>query len=350
MIVSVLLAACNTDVAKSFEPRSNALGKMNEIVIIADQDVWDGMAGDSFSYYFESAYPILPAPEPLFDLRHFTVEELEESPLRKELRSYAILADLSDNESPTTQMLINDMGDVKYQQARTGEINNILGKNKWARGQVLIYLFGQDEQKLASAISDNFSAVARRINSHDFNQLKSSIYVKGVQKGISARLQQNFDINLDIPVDYKVAKEEENLLWLRKDTDKATVNLVFKEVPYTSKDQLTKENLMAMRNAFGKAEVSTDTPGSFMVINDEDLPVYDYVQRIDDKYALEIRGVWETTKDFFGGPFITYLILNESTNTLLYVDAFVYAPGSEKRNLMMQLDLLAKSIDFIEGS
>ncbi len=347
IILACCFSACTSDVAKSFEPKSSALGKMNEIVVIADQDDWEGAIGDTFRYYFASAYPILPAPEPLFDLRHFTTDELLESPLRKELRTYAFLADLSDEESSTTKMVKRDLGEVRFKEAAVyKKINTIIGKNKWARGQQLFYFFGTDEATTAASISEHFAVAAKRINNHDYKQLKSTLYSKGLNLGHAADLKDQFGINVDIPVDFRLAKKEDNLRWLRMDTDKETVNLVFQKFAYNDKNQLSKAHLMKLRNEFGKEYVTTDVKGAYMVINDEDLPVFEYVTKIDDQYTLEIRGVWETENDFFGGPFISYLILNESKNELIYVDAFVYAPGEDKRDLMMQMDLAAKSISF----
>ncbi len=345
--LACLFSACTSDVAKSFEPKSSALGKMNEIVVIADQDDWEGAIGDTFRYYFASAYPILPAPEPLFDLRHFTTEELLESPLRKELRTYAFIADLSDETSSTTKMVKRDLGELRFKEAAVyKKINTIIGKNKWARGQQLFYFFGTDEASIAASVSEHFSTAARRINNHDYKQLKSTLYSKGLNLGHASDLKASFGINVDIPVDFRLAKQEDNLTWLRMDNEKATVNLVFQKLAYHDKNQLSKEYLMKLRNEFGKEYVTTDVKGAYMVINDEDLPVFEYFTNIDDQYTIELRGIWETEKDFFGGPFITYLILNEAKNELLYVDAFVYAPGEEKRDYMMQMDLLAKSITF----
>ena len=100
-----------TDVLNDMQSKPNALGKMNEVVVICDDMLWDAGPGDSTVYYFESPYPIMPAPEPLFDLRHFSTEDLNMDRLRKELRTYLVLADLSDSESLTTQMVKNDLGE-----------------------------------------------------------------------------------------------------------------------------------------------------------------------------------------------------------------------------------------------
>ncbi len=349
LILLVLLVACNNDVAKSFEPKNTALGKMNEIVVIADEDLWQGMVKDSFTYYFGSAFPILPAPEPMFDIRHFTTEEIMAEPLRRELRTYAILADLSDENSATTKMVKRDLGETKTKEAMTQRaINSTIGKNKWANGQQLIYFFGQNETNLSSSFRNNFAAAAKRINDHDFNQLKSSVYARGLHLGHGATLKQKYAIDIEIPAGYVIAKEEtkNNLTWLRRDTDDATFNIVFQSFKYTNEAQLKKPQIITLRNEFGKEYVTTSQPNAYMVVNDEDLPVFEYFTKIDDRYTVEVRGIWETVNDFFGGAFITYMILDEKNSQILYADVFTYAPGKEKRNLMQQMDIIIKSITF----
>ncbi len=345
------LVSCNDDVKKSLEPRSSALGVMNEIVVICDNDMWEGAVGDTFRFYFESAYPIMPQPEPLFDLRHFSVKELQIEPMRKELRTYAILADLSDENSPTTRMVKTDLGAEKFNAALAdGTPVSSVGRDKWARGQVLFYLFGKDREALSQSIVKNFAAVARRVNKHDEKQLHASVYARPINKGLTNQVAERFGLRVDIPGDFKVATSDEaaNVLWLRKDTKEAIVNVVFQTLPYSSTKQLERNEIIQLRNRFGKKYVESDSPSDYMVVNEDDLPVYEYKINIDEHYAIELRGIWEMTEAFVAGPFTTYMILNEKANRIIYVDTFVFAPGEEKRDYMQQLNHMVRSAKLVE--
>ena len=348
-----MLSACNNEITQQLEPKSAALGKMNEIVVISDKDLWESMVGDTFRYYFQSAYPILPVPEPLFDLRHFTTEDLELQPLRKELRTYVILANLADENSPTTQMVMKDLGDERYYNARTkGEQSSSVGKDKWARGQLLFYLFGNSHDDIAESIKKHFPAIGRRVNEHDEKQLKSSVYMDRVNKGLSRKVSEEYGIEIEVPGEYQVAVEDKNvkLIWLRKDTKDAILNMVFRKLDYTNAGQLSLESMIKLRNEFGAKYVTSDAENDEMVVNNEDLPVYEYTFDLDGRYTKEFRGVWEMTKSFAGGPFATYIIVDEKNKSLIYADMFVMAPGVSKRNYMMQLDHIIKSGKMISDS
>ena len=346
LLLLVLVTSCNNEITQQLEPKGVALGKMNEIVVISDEQLWESMVGDTFRYYFESAYPILPVPEPMFDIRHFSVEEIEAQPLRKELRTYVILSNLADENSPATNMVMNDLGDEKYYRARTkSELNSSVGKDKWARGQVLFYVFGNTHDEIAASIRKHFPAIARRVNDHDEKQLKSTIYIDRINKGLSKKVKEDFGLEIEVPGEYQVAAEDtkDNVLWLRKDTKDAILNMVFRSLDYNDQAQLAMENMIKLRNDFGAKYVSSDIENDAMVVNDKDLPVYEYTFELDGKYTKEFRGVWEMTDSFAGGPFNTYLIVDDENRRIIYADVFVMAPGVSKRNYMMQLDYIIKS-------
>ena len=328
------------------ESKGTALGKMNEIIVIADDKVWEGALGDTFRFYFESAYPILPAPEPLFDLRHFTPNDLKVQPIRKELRTYVILADVDDLDSETTQMVRKDVGSEKidYPENNKPKITSV-GKDKWARGQLLVYLYGKGEKQLSEAIVSSFSAIAKRINQHDSKQLKAGLYVDKINLGLTDRLKDQYGLDLQIPRDFKTAVEntEDRVLWLRKNTKKADLHLVVMAVPYTDKTQLQKGNILALRDEFGSKYLTMDSKTDVMVVDSINLPVYEYPCAIDGTYGKELRGIWKLTESWVGGPFTSYMILNQKRNELIFVDVFVQAPGTRKRDLMMQLNHMVKT-------
>jgi len=347
IVITMTMLACNSDVASSLEARSMAMGKMNDILVIADDTLWNGDLGDTIRYYLESPYPIMPTPENTFDLRHFNATEIENQPLRRGLRTYVIVADLDDMESKVTKMVRADLGEDKFTRARKeNKLGTSVGKNKWANGQMLVYLFANGKEDLSRTIRQSFPAISKRINEHDKKMLESQVYVRKIDKGLSQDVLYNYGIDLKLPQDFQVAEEvkEENLIWFRKDTEIAILNLVIQKMPYTGEKQFRKTALLDLIETFGKTYVTSATEGSIMRTNDEDFPVFEYTDNINGMYTKEIRGVWEMTKDFMGGPFVAYQMHNKETNELIFAYAFVYAPGKAKRDFVQQLDFLVNSI------
>lgn len=351
LILTVVLISCQNvgnPLVTDYKPK--AISKSNDIVVIADNEIWKGAVGDTFRYYFESAYPITPSPEPIFNLRFFTPRELTAEPLRRELRTYCVLADLQDTLSETTKMLIGDYGPERLKRVmRSDSVQTGVGKNKWAQDQLVVYIFGQGEEKLMEAIRDNFNSVTNKIHQHDATQIKANTYVSGRNLGLSEKIKNEFLIRLDVPGDYKEAMfipEGDRMIWLRKDTKRATLNMVIQKFKYEDIAQITSGNAIKKTNEFGMF-VNTDTPGSHMVVNDEDLPILENVKEISGNYTLEIRGIWEMKNDFMGGPFIAYLIPHTKSNSYIFIMSFVYAPGMEKKIFLQELETVVNSFDFL---
>ena len=106
-----LLTSCASDSSSNYRPpMSGAIGKTSEIVVVADDNVWEGMAGDSMRYYFESAYLLLPQPEPMFDLRHLTPEQLKNDRMLRDLRTFVFLGNFQDEHSETNKIIQKDLG------------------------------------------------------------------------------------------------------------------------------------------------------------------------------------------------------------------------------------------------
>lgn len=336
------LSRCTNSSGTQF--KSKALGRMNEVVVICDDDVWKSGIGDSIRYYYESAYPLLPAPEPLFDVRHYSVKDLETGPHRTELRTYLIVANLSDTTSSTTKMVRYDLGEERFNEALTDHgLKTTIGRNKWANGQVLMYVFGPDSSSIKSSIVKSFPTIAERIAKHDLKQLDASIYaVGGVNEGLSNDIANTYAINNRIPTSYVVVKnEQDTLLWLRRDSKEAIQNIVYFSEKYTDQKQLSKAYILDKLNSFGKNYVESTNSDSYLTIHERHLPVLEYDSVIDTTYAKELRGIWEMTEDFYGGPFIAYA--QAKGDKVTYVLAFLLAINTDKRDYMKQMDHIIKN-------
>jgi len=338
-----VLAGCK-DTFANLQSKPSALGVMNEIVVICDDAMWEGSVGDSLMYYYASPYPIMPSPEPLFDVRHFSTGQLLAEPLRKELRTYLILADLLDKDSPTTIMLREDLGEEIIRKFNENPNQfSTAGKDKWARGQVLVYIMGNGPEDLARNLIHAFPRVSKRVRAHDNKQLQAQTYMNGSSTELTNLVAKEFGIKMKVPGDFKLAVNGKNFLWLRKDNREITASIVIKSFPYKDKSQMELEGLIEMRDRIGLL-IEGSSIGSVMRTNVVSLPVYTYPKEVAGRYAIESRGIWEMTEDFLGGPFINFAVIDG--DRILVIDAFVYAPGKDKRDYIQQLELILSSLEF----
>lgn len=343
LTVLVYLMSCSDEAKIRLTPKPVAFGKMNSIAVVADKNTYEATA-DSLDYYFGTAYPIMPTPEPMFDIRPFTLEDLQADKLKKELRTYLFLVNLDDPNSPMTKMLREDLGEDKYLKAKAdNKVNSAIGFDKWARGQLVVYLMGRNMDGLFASIRTNFSAVASKINEHDNDQLKANLYgPSGKNEAENEIVKSRFGIDLKLPSTFQKAKtiDNDNFAWYVRDMKEATQNLVIRKYPYRSQAQFAKDSIIALRDIYGKKYISSQIPGSYMITHRKILPTYEYQTTIDGAYAKEVRGIWELENDFKAGPFISFAILNEPKNEMIFIDGFVFGPGGKKREAIQQLSYI----------
>lgn len=335
-------------ISDKFKATPTAISASNTIVVIADEDLWEGPVGDTFRYKYEGPYIIMPQPEEIFDLKYFTPLQMEEGSIRKELRTYIYLADLSDTTSMTTKAVRADLGASLYAQAmKNPSINNKVGKDKWAFGQMIIYIFGNGQNNLIDNIDKTFASVRKKVNDFDRPQIAAKTYLKGVNQLLTSGLKDKFGITMDIPGEYVLAVEDSTTTWLRRDEKEMIMNILISKIPYRSKDQFTKEGFKELFKKTSKAVISSSTPGSSMIVNDEDLPLFSVTLEVDKTYAQEYKGIWEMSYDYMGGPFFAYLIKHPHRDEILLVNVFIFAPGEKKRDHMQLLEHIVSSLKFI---
>lgn len=341
--------SCSDELARGFKALPNAFGEINQIVIVTDDEMWESPVGDTIRYYFAAAYPILPQPEPIYDLIQFTPLELDIEPARKEFRNYIVVANLSDESSETTQMMINDLGREKINDLKSNsKMNSTVGRDKWAKGQQLIYQFAFNDDELIDYLKSNFKAISKRIDNSNENKIESTVFQSGTDFGIIRKLEDSLSVSLKIPNDYNEAliESEDGFAWLRFDTEDIISNILIYKVDYVDRSQLTPEGIKAIRDSLGRKYVASEIEGTYMKINDIDLPLVTSNLNINGYFSIEARGIWEIENDYMGGPFLSYLLHNPDTNELLFLDGFIYAPGKEKRNYMLFLEQILKSVNF----
>ncbi|MDB4538895.1 DUF4837 family protein [bacterium] len=347
-----LLTSCASDSNSNYRPpMSGAIGKTSEIVVVADDNVWEGMAGDSMRYYFESAYLLLPQPEPMFDLRHLTPEQLKNDRMLRDLRTFVFLGNFQDEHSETNKIIQKDLGPEKIERAKTDtKFHTVVGHNKWARGQLVTFIFGNSQQALSENIKSSFPKIAKRVHDFDQSQIGNYVYFKGRNIAIEKTIKEKMGAEMNIPQEYFVAINEENTIWLRKESTKLSANIFIHKLPYTSQSQFTQEGIRSIRDSLGKKYVTTEVTGAYMRTNDVDLPMFAIPMELHGNYAVEVRGVWDLVNDFMGGPFIGYLIHDKADNQLLYIEGFIHAPSTTKRKFMERIEHILRNTKFGNSS
>ena len=60
--------------------------------------------------------------------------------------------------------------------------------------------------------------------------------------------------------------------------------------------------------------------------------------------TIETRGTWEVKNDYMAGHFLNYIIQDTTNNRLLVMEGFVFSPSIQKRNYMVELEAIFRSL------
>ena len=59
---------------------------------------------------------------------------------------------------------------------------------------------------------------------------------------------------------------------------------------------------------------------------------------VGGRTIVEMRGLWQMHGDIMGGPFVSHTMIDSLRGVTVTAEAFVYAPGEEKRNIIKRME------------
>ena len=291
-------------------------GNLNEVSVVIENDLWEGAVGKELKTAFSKPIYGLPQQEKQFILRQMPP---------------GIFSGFA-----TKSRVI-----IKIESNKKKGINVV--SNKYASPQKIIVISGANANQIIQQIRSKTKEIFSILRNSEIREKK-----RRIKKSLSSSssLKKVFNITLDYPSIYREASVLENFVWLRKDTKSGSVNLSIFEAPLT-RDKLSKQKIIAIRDSVAKTTIPGPTLGTYMTTD----PEYRAVSKpiiINKKTGMETRGLWEVKKQFMGGPFINFSIVDSTNRRILYFDGFVYSPGTAKADYIFELEAIIKSLKILK--
>ncbi len=315
-----------------------ARGAGGEVVLVMDSAAWEGKLGEEIRETFMKAMPGLPQPEPYFDLRRVDPAKLNN--VLRSARNMLYVTTL-DNESPSGRRIRSYFTENSIKQIQADSNLFMYPKrNEFARGQDVLYLFGNTEQELLNNLADNRDQVRSYFDNIERDRIQQKMYSAGEDKKLSGRILQEHQFSIRVPFGYKQVPLEnaENFVWLRQlgqDIDRS-VFVYYQD--YTSEAAFHPDSILALRNKVTRQYIA-DSKDVYMVMQ-EQVPVDFDTVTFRGKYALEARGLWKLNNNSMGGPFLSYTFVDQDLGRLYYIEGFVYSPGKDKRPYIREIDAI----------
>ena len=138
-------------------------------------------------------------------------------------------------------------------------------------------------------------------------------------------------------------------IWLKKEITSGNLSLLVYQVPIKYKKDTTNiaNNIIRIRDSIGKRFIHGSKPRTRMITEPAFSPFLSKTI-ISEKTAFETKGTWDLMNDFMSGPYINYAFIDKENKRILILEGFCYAPSKEKRDLMLELESIIKTVQFIK--
>jgi hypothetical protein len=348
LIALGLVSSCKQGNSSSLGGLSSVLpsstGGADEIMFILPDNLYTSATKKAISNEFNKEYRILPQPELKFNISK--VEYSMVNSLMYRFRNIVLLANTS-NESAILAMAKEILSEEQFEKLASGKQKTFILRNIWSKPQNVVFIFGNDENDLQANLVSSAPSIMDHIAKTDLDEYKKIAYINGVNGKLNEQWKEYYNIQLNIPTEYKLAENKGSFISLRKEIPKGIIFIFFDIISYSGNVPDVNYGIK-MRNERG-IFVNSPNENSYM-ITDSTLG-FQFNKTIGDQVIkYETSGLWRMENDYMGGPFINQYIIDEANNRVILLDGFIYAPGeNKKKRYMRQLEGIFSTLKLLES-
>jgi len=315
----ILLSSCKDNEAEKNAVLTESNGKINNVSIIIDENLWNGEIGDSIRKKFGAPVDGLQNEEPLFTLNQYPTK-IFEGFVRN---SRNIIVVEKSNQSGFSAK-----------------------KDEFAKPQQVFYIVGKNKDEILATLEKKANEIIQKIKEGEIveNQIRLNKAAITDQK-----VRDRFGVALTIGHGYKYDMVKDNFLWIRKEFSTGYNSILVYEMPINiiENDSNVVNNIVKMRDSIGKQFIHGTLDNTWMVTEEAYAPNFFNIT-LTGRDTYETKGNWYLKNDFMGGPFINYAIKDPKNNRFLVLEGFTYNPSKSKRDLLFELEAIIKSVKFLK--
>ena len=305
--------------------KDRSIGGTAEIVVVTQNDEqWNGMIGDSIRHFFLDYQYGLPQPESRCDVAHINV---------------AGFSDMFKKHKCILEVEINPS--LEKAVAETAE-------DLWAAPQRYVKISAPNATTWVDLFENQKEVYLQWFDKVERARILN-VFRPTADQAIADAIAKKFGFTMVVPQGFYIAKDEPDFMWLRKELERSSADIVLYQMPYRDTAQFNLESLIVMRNMMEGRYIPGPSEGSYMSTETEELPpLLTNVHDFPAGYTMELRGMWRVENNYMGGPFVSYTFADSRTGNLVTVEGFYYEPNQKKRNALLQLESILYSLNFVE--
>ena len=307
-----------------------AYGDFNAVIVVAPEDWWPPLR--------DSVFAVL-SPD-VFTLRaERTFRVNYQAPVGGEwqrLRMFKEEVLIGAPDHPWIAEVLATLDDtVAFQVPAIVEAENV-----WARNQKVTMMLVDPDGDIPSQVFSLVDEVHSILDDRYRQGALRRMFVSGSQTELADSLQRTAGFSLLLPEVYQWGVEDSLYVFRNDNPDPAELIRQFGVTWRTPiPDELTTDSLMDWKEA-----VSEESYTYPQEVNRDDLHTRNL--RMGDMTITEVRGAWSNPPGSSwpaAGPFIFWSVACPEQNRQYFIDAWLYAPGKEKWEFIIQLETILGS-------
>tara|TARA_R110002110_G_scaffold18764_1_gene78597 strand:- start:1061 stop:1996 length:936 start_codon:yes stop_codon:yes gene_type:complete len=307
--------SCGNKNASKEKYLPDASGAINNVSVVTENDLWDGRVGEAIRNVLAKPIYGLPQDEPTF-----TISQIPTSVFSGFVTKNRTVLKIETHK----------------------EAGIIISDNVYAKPQKVIVVSGKTKEEIIEVLKANEAKIVETFKNEEINER-----LRQMAKSPHSfeTIKEKLGLTIEFASVYRKAKETDNFFWIRKDITTGTSNLMIYELPYNAikRNDSVVNQIIKIRDSIGKTYIEGPVEGSYLITENAYTPFHGETI-IDNKPTLETKGIWDVKNAFMGGPFINYAIEDKINKRWVVVEGFAFAPSVEKRNYMLELEAIIRSV------
>ncbi|TXE08446.1 DUF4837 family protein [Gelidibacter salicanalis] len=312
----LLFTSCNNGKDQRIISGSN--GNINNLLVVVDNLSWEDGVGETIRDVVAAPVQALNQEEPLFSINQMPPLVFDGFATKSRI----ILK--IEKGNPAGMVIKNDV---------------------YARPQTVAVVSGKTDQEIKDQLEEHGDEIIAAFKKEELKENQRRIKISLMD---DQPLQDKLGIKLNFQTAYRIAKQEDDFFWIRKDIPTGTMDFIIYEVPLNTikKGDSAIVDIVRMRDSIGKVHIPGPVEGSYMITEEAYTP-YLKETKLDGKPAYETKGIWDVKNAFMSGPFINYAIEDRANDRYLVIEGYVFAPSVEKRNNIFEMEAIIKSVKIL---
>lgn len=307
-IICIAAIALTAGGCSSTEEKPRSVGDPYHLLLMAENDT----ARSLIAHILSTPMERLPQEEPLFSVRETDNDWLTHA---TKYHHTIIIVETDTARYPKTK--------VVYEH------------DAFARQQLITYICAPS----AAALISDSARLSRSLLSL-IDQAQQALLRQQTASRHNSKAEALADsllgCHIDIPAELAATKTGNDFLWCSDNGNDALCNIC---VYQTEGRADTPASIIRTRDSILSANIPGETPDMRMTTERSIEPLFRRTRSADGRHTItETRGLWQMEGDAMGGPFVSLTTYDAPSNRTITAEAFVYAPGKRKRDMLKRLE------------